>query len=129
MGRILRILGGLVFACIICSVVVGGLALFLTQGVANEADNFMKAIQEERLEDAYALLSPTYQEHITQNSFEDYFSGMEVESWSFTSRNIENDMGLVSGSAVMDGNDYMVTFLFVNIDGMWLINDYQFAKQ
>jgi hypothetical protein len=129
MGRILRILGGLVFACIICSVAVGGLALFLTQGVANEAEKFMKAIQEERLEDAYALLSPTYQENMTQSSFEDYFSGMEVESWTFTSRNIENDTALVSGTAVIDGDRYMVRFLFLNIDGTWLINDYQFAKE
>lgn len=128
MGRIVRIVLGLVFVCILIAAVAFGLAFFLTQGVADGAENFMKAVQEDRFEDAYALFTVALQDEVSMADFEDTFEDFEIASWSFNSRNVENNLGQVSGTASISGSSYVVVISFVNADGEWLIDGYQFTE-
>jgi len=128
MGRILKILGGLLLLCVVFAAIGVGLAFYLTQGVAATADSFMQAIQEDRFEDAYALMTLELQDEVDMDNFVESFDPMEIESWSFSSRNVENNLGSVSGTASIDGSAYVVNLGFVNADGEWLINAYNFVE-
>ena len=57
MKRVLVIIGGLVLLCIVAVVALIGGIFFLTQDMAVAGDAFMQAIQDNRLDDAYAMLS------------------------------------------------------------------------
>lgn len=128
MKRILSIIGGLVVVCAVIFAGIFGLAMFLTQGVADSSENFMKAVQEDRFEDAYALLTVALQDEVDMDTFEESFDPMEIASWSFNSRNVENNLGSVQGTASIGGSTYVVAFSLVNADGVWLIDGYQFTE-
>jgi hypothetical protein len=128
MKRVLGIIGGLVVLCGVLGAAIFGLVMFLTQGVATNGDAFMLAVQEDRFEDAYALFTVSLQDEVSLNDFEETFDPMTLESWNFSSRNIENNIGSVSGTAVIDGGTYVVTIGFVNAEDQWLINSYNFVE-
>ena len=128
MRRILLIIGGLVLACIVFAVAVFGLAFVATNGAATAADEFMTALQNGDIDSAYAMFSPALQEEVSSTAFNEIFGTAEVESWSFTSRSVENNQGSVSGTTTIGGEIYNVTLNLVN-DGGWKLIAYDFTPQ
>ena len=107
MGRVLKILGALLLLCIAFVAITVGAVLFLTQDTAKAGDDFMKAIQEHRLDDAYAMLYGEALDDISSDEFTDAFAERELTSWNFNSRNVNNDQGELTGTAVVDGDTFM----------------------
>lgn len=127
MKRVLGIIAGLVLLCIVGVVALIGGVFFLTQDMANAGDAFMQAIQENRLEDAYAMLGGEALDDVEDlDAFEAQLEGIELESWSFTSRNVNNDMGDVSGTAVIGGETFAAILYFRKVEDTWQIIGYNF---
>lgn len=128
MRRILLIIGGLVLACVVFAVAVFGLAFVATNGAATAAEDFMKAVQAGDTASAYAMFTPSLQEEVSSETFNETFGAANLESWSFTNRAVENNLGSVSGTAVIDGETFAAAISLINNDG-WKINGYDFAPQ
>jgi hypothetical protein len=128
MRRILLIIGGLVLACVVFAVAVFGLAFVATNGAATAADAFMTALQNGDTDSAYAMFAPSLQDEVSSETFNETFGAANLESWSFTNRAVENNLGSVSGTAVIDGETFNVTVNLANNDG-WKITGYDFAPQ
>ena len=126
MGRVLKILGGLLLLCIAFVAITVGAVLFLTQDTAKAGDDFMKAIQEYRLDDAYAMLYGEALDDISSDEFADAFAERELTSWNFNSRNVNNDQGELTGTAVVDGDTFNVGLVLQKVDDAWLIIGYNF---
>jgi hypothetical protein len=128
MRRILLIIGGLVLACVVFAVAVFGLAFVATNGAATAAEDFMKAVQAGDTASAYAMFTPALQADVSSGEFNETFGAANLESWSFTSRSVENNLGSVSGTAVINGETFNATVNLANNDG-WKINGYEFEPQ
>jgi hypothetical protein len=128
MRRILLIIGGLVLACVVFAVAVFGLAFVATNGAATAAEDFMKAVQAGDTASAYAMFTPALQADVSSGEFNETLGAANLESWSFTSRSVDNNLGSVSGTAVIDGETLNATVNLANNDG-WKITGYDFAPQ
>jgi hypothetical protein len=127
MGLVLKILGGLLLVCIAFFAVTFGAVMFLTQDMANAGEAFMQAIQEKRVDDAYAMLGEEALEDIDSDDFVDYFSERDLTTWSFNSRNVNNDRGELLGTAEMDGETFTVELVIDKVGDAWLINGFNFV--
>jgi hypothetical protein len=127
LGLILKILGALLLVCIAFFALTFGAAMFLTQDMANAGEAFMQAIQEKRLDDAYAMLGEEAVEDIDSDDFVDYFSERDLTTWSFNSRNVNNDRGELLGTAEMDGETFTVELVIDKVGDAWLINGFNFV--
>jgi len=74
------------------------------------------------------MFTSSLQEEVSSETFNETFGGANLESWSFTSRSVENNQGSVSGTAVIDGETLNAAISLINNDG-WKINGYDFAPQ
>jgi hypothetical protein len=124
MRRILTIIGGLVVVCIVIFGVILGSAFFLTQDVAKAGDDFMLAIQENRLEDAFAMLGDEALEDVDLDAFSSTFGDSELTSWSFNNRSVDNNRGELSGTAQFGETTYNVSLVLEKTDNRWLIIGY-----
>jgi hypothetical protein len=121
----------LLFACAICSVVsaIGGLKFFsglLDYGheVGDSANAFMLALRENRLNDAYAMLTPELQDKQSKVNFRQAFSGNSIKDWKFSNFSIQNDLGYAAGTATDDVGNHFVALQLVNRQGKWTITGY-----
>jgi hypothetical protein len=121
----------LLFACTLCGVVsaVGGLKLFSgllndTQVIGDRANAFMVALRENRLNDAYAMLTPELQEKQSIVNFREAFTGNSIKDWKFSNFSITNNLGYVAGMATDDEGNHFVAFQLVNQQGKWAIIGY-----
>jgi hypothetical protein len=117
MRRILLIIGGLVLACAVFAVAVFGLAFVATNGAATAANDFMTALQSGDTDSAYAMFAPSLQDEVSSEAFNETFGAANVESWSFTNRSVDNNLGSVSGTAVIDGETFNAAVNLINNDG------------
>ncbi len=128
----LGVLGLLIaFACIVCGVVgvIGGFKLFsglLDSGreVGDYANAFMIALRDDKLDDAYMMLTTTVQEEISKVNFREQFGSNRIKDWSFNSFSIKNDLGYVAGTATDDDGSAFVAFQLVYSKGKWAISGY-----
>jgi hypothetical protein len=128
LGLILKILGALLLLCIVFFAATFGLVMFLTQDMAKAGDDFMQAIQENRLDDAYAMLANDALEDVDMETFSATFEESELTAWSFNSRNVNNDRGDLSGTAQFGENTYDVSLVLQKIDDTWKIIGYNFEN-
>jgi hypothetical protein len=128
LGLILKILGALLLLCIVFVAATFGLVMFLTQDMAKAGDDFMQAIQENRLDDAYAMLANDALEDVDMETFSATFEESELTAWSFNSRNVNNDQGDLSGTAQFGENTYDVSLVLQKIDDTWKIIGYNFEN-
>lgn len=128
MRKFMMIGAGVVVVCIaVFGLIIGG-AFFLTQGVADAGEVFMTSVQESRTNDAYALFASALQDEVDAETFAGMFADLgDIESWSFTSRNVENNQGQLSGTAIIDGDTFNIELRFVNVDDNWLLIAFDFT--
>jgi hypothetical protein len=129
MRRILTIVGGLVVLCIAVVGLIIGSAFFLTQDVAKAGDDFMLAIQGNRLEDAYAMLGDEALEDVDLELFSSTFADSELTSWSFSNRSVDNNRGELGGTAQFGETTYNVSLVLEKLDDRWLIIGYDLQPQ
>lgn len=127
MKRFITITAGIVVAAAVGCGLLFAIVMTTTQGVASTGDAFMTALQEQNLDDAYALFAPDLQSEVSYADFETTFGGVALSEWSFNSREVENNLGRVSGSATIDDNAFNVRLEFINTDEGWQILGYDFA--
>jgi hypothetical protein len=128
MGRIVRII---LFAIAACAVLTG-ISLFVafgaTQPVVDAGGAFFSALQEERLDDAYAMFTSALAGEVSQSDFRGLFDGVEVGEWILNSRQIRNSIGQLEGTVVIDSETYQYVLGFINSDGKWLLDSYSFKR-
>src|SRR5215213_6185312 len=125
MRRILSILGGLLVLCIVVVGLIIGAAFFLTQDVAKAGDDFMQAIKDNRLEDAYAMLGDEALEDVDFDGFSATFADSGLTTWSFSNRQVNNDTGQLNGTAEFVDGTYNVSLVLRKANGIWRIVGYQ----
>ena len=111
MRRIVLIVAGAVLVLIVLCVVVlcGGIAAIFqaTQPVVDASERFMVALRDGNYQQAYDMCTPTLQTELSDAAgLEEMItaSNRKPSTWSFTSRNINNDRGEVSGTATFADN-------------------------
>ena len=135
MRRILMIVGGLVLLCVLFFAFTFGVAWVATSGVADAGNAFMTALQNNDMDAAYALFTPALKEEVSTEQLNEMFAsnvfeGDSLDSWSFNSRNIENNIGQVSGTATVGARTFIVALAFIkSSEGEWLINAFDFTPQ
>lgn len=129
-GRRLWLIGLLlllpVILCIGFLALVFGGALLLTKPVADAGSAFMTAIRDNELESAYAMFTPELMEEVSFEDFQTTFAEFGLESWDLHSRSVENNTGLLSGTATIFGEAFSVQLNFVKQDGDWRVIAYNF---
>jgi hypothetical protein len=123
MPLILAVVGLLV----LCGV-FGGIAYFaansLTQGMASTGETFMADLRDAKYPEAYNLLTPEFQQQI--GSVDKFAGGMEAvhpASWTFTSRQVQNNSGQLDGTAKMtDGTEATLQLVLDQVGGAWKVS-------
>ncbi|MDQ6693387.1 MAG: zinc ribbon domain-containing protein, partial [Chloroflexota bacterium] len=97
------IIGGIALALILlCGAGVIGLGLFVvnaTQPVASAGDAYMTALRDGDYSKAFNLSAPALQQEATNaQGLQSALSSKQPATWSFTSRNISNGTGTLSGT-------------------------------
>lgn len=127
MKRFIMIAAGLVLATAVGCGIIFAVVFTATQGVVDAGDAFMVALQEQRIDDAYAMFAPELQAEISFADFDVTFGSSTYTSWSFNSREIENNLGQVSGTLLSDGVDYTMMLGFINNETGWQLIRYEFV--
>lgn len=107
MRNILLIVAGVALLLIVgCVVLFGSViaaAFNATQPVADAGERFMSAMRDGDFEGAYNMMTPALQtEFGTLEDFSGRVEGSRPTTWTFTSRNIENNVGKLSGTATFE---------------------------
>ncbi|MEM1131568.1 MAG: hypothetical protein AAGH53_01375 [Pseudomonadota bacterium] len=101
------------------------LVFWLTGDVAKAGDDFFVALEEGNTAQAYALLAPEFKADASQSDFESYLqkSGLsDVQSVSWSSRNINGDSGSLEGTATTkSGSTIPLTIELVKTGKEWKI--------
>jgi hypothetical protein len=107
---VLIVAGAVLLLIVLCVVVLGGgiAAIFqATQPVADASERFMVALRDGNYQQAYDMCTPTLQAELNDASgLEEMLttSNRKPSTWSFASRNINNDRGEVTGTATFADN-------------------------
>ncbi len=133
---ILIIVGVALVLCIGCVAVIAiaaGLGIGLTQPAATAGDAFMTALKGGDYAKAYALCSPSLQRELKDAQ------GLEAlikrgtgqpTAWSFSSRNVTNDQGELSGSVTFTGNrEGIVRLSLTQVGGEWKIIGFNLSEK
>lgn len=127
---IISVIAGL---CLICACIAGiGIALGvgLTQPVRDQGDAFMQALKDSRYPMAYNMCDKDLQSELgspagLQSLVET--NGVSPESWSFSSSNIENDRGVISGTTTLkSGTTVGIEIIFRRAGDQWKITSFSF---
>ncbi len=127
MKRVLLIVGGIVLlGIILCAVLVGGgvFAIFqATQPVVDAGDKFMTALRDGNYQQAYDMAGAQLQKD-AQNAqgLETALSSFQPKTWTFTSRNINNNQGQLEGTTTY-ANDTAgtVTLTLEQVGSEWKV--------
>ena len=125
-------LGG---CCVIGIAAIVFIAFQATAGVAEAGDDFMNALKDGNYQTAYNMFSDDLKADVggVENFQTSYLSlspelRVDPESWSFSSRNIENDQGELSGEVTMkDGTKADVSLIFNKNGDEWELIGYEFS--
>lgn len=110
-------------------VVLGGAKLFsgvlsTAQGVGDSANNFMVALRDKKLDDAYGMLSSDLQEQQSRANFKEALTGSSFKDWTFNHFSVKNDTGYVEGTATDTEGNHYVAFEMVSRNNQWAISGY-----
>jgi hypothetical protein len=108
--RILLIVGGVLLGLLLlCGILFGSLfagVIGLTQPAADAGEKFMAALRDGNYDAAYALCTPSLQEEVGDAAtLKDALSSKQPTKWTFTSRNIQNDLATLQGTTTYTGNE------------------------
>ncbi|MBM3129545.1 MAG: hypothetical protein FJ009_13080 [Chloroflexi bacterium] len=135
--KVLLIIGGvaLVF-CLLCTilfVVVFALGIGATQPAATAGENFMTALKNGDYNQAYGLCSPALQRELgNAGGLGTRIRNGKVEptAWSFSSRNISNDTGELTGTVTFTGNrEGTVRLVLAQVGGEWKISGFNLREK
>jgi len=126
LGKIFLLIGLGLFACIAFVVALVVFVFGVTQPVVDAGNAYFQAIQDGRMEDAYALFAPSLQDEVSYDDLVSTFGDASLESWSVNQRSIENGIGKMSGSVTVNEDSLSYDLYFREIDGAWRITGYQF---
>lgn len=117
-----------IFACVGLFAAIFLFSIGATQVVADTGDAFLTALKDGDYAAAYNLSSVPLQSELRSA---DQIRVMVVESrsipesWSFTSRSINNNQGQVSGTVTyQDGRQGAVTMTFINDGTNWKVSGF-----
>jgi hypothetical protein len=128
--KIVLIAAGAVVALCVCAFiaiigfgVLGGIAL--TQPTADVGEKFMQALKTADYKTAYGLCHPALQQKLgnvqgLQRVIEN--GKARPTSWSFNSRSVSNDQGLLEGTVTMVGGEGTVSLEFTKSGNEWKVS-------
>lgn len=105
-----------------------GAVVNTTQAMGDTANTFMVAARDGKLDEAYDLLATEERESLSLGNFRETFSGDTITDWQFTSFQITNNIGTISGQATVNGRSVGVSFNLINRDNQWWITGYNVGE-
>ncbi len=105
-----------------------GAVVNTTQAMGDTANAFMVAVRDGKLDEAYTLLATEERESVSLGNFREDFSSDTITDWQFTSFQMTNNVGSVSGQATVNGRSVGVSFNLVNRDNRWWITGYNVGE-
>lgn len=136
--KVLLIVGGLALvACLVCVVfvlLVVALGVGATQPAADVGEAFMAALKSGDYSQAYNLCAPALQKEVGGNAagLERLVKNGRVEptGWTFTSRNVENNVAQLTGTATFTGNRQGTVRVTLNqIGNDWKVVGFNLKEQ
>jgi hypothetical protein len=130
---IVGVVGLVCVACIGLVVVLSGVILSATQGIADASDDYLEALKQGDYATAYDLSAPVLradfgsveglQSFVAQNNF-------VPESWNFNSRSVVNNTGTLTGTITLQNGTVVNTEMyFQKIDDDWLVTGFDTNPQ
>jgi hypothetical protein len=130
---IVGVVGLICVACIGLVVVLGGVILSATQGIADASDDYLEALKQGDYATAYDLSAPVLQadfgsvegvqSFVAQNNF-------VPESWNFNNRSVVNNTGTLIGTITLQNGTVLdAEMYFQEIDGDWLVTGFDTNPQ
>ncbi len=120
--------GALLLLCAAAGAIIGGLsiggAMVLSQPIMDTGDAFMGALRDGDYATAYALASPQLQRELVNAQALQFMVERERVKplrWSFSSRSIVNDTGVLEGSASMSGGEGTARLTLVKVGDAWRV--------
>lgn len=111
--------------CATALIVLLAAVMLMTRGVAGAADQFVGHVSKGELDEAYALCGGQLTEELNREQFESFLRSsrlVDLESASWTHREIKNEAGEMGGKVKLKGGDELpVTFFLRKIEGDWKI--------
>jgi hypothetical protein len=123
MPLILAVVGLLV----LCGV-IGGVAFFaansLTSGMASAGETFMADLRDANYPDAYNMLTPEFQKQLgSADQFANGIKAVQPASWTFTSRQVQNNSGQLEGTTVLaNGAQASLQLVLDQVGGAWKVS-------
>ncbi|MEO6457696.1 MAG: hypothetical protein ABIO92_05415 [Chloroflexia bacterium] len=128
--KIALIVGGVLLGLLLlCGILFGSLfagVMGLTQPAVDAGEKFMAALRDGNYDRAFELSTPSLQQEVGDaQMLRDALESKQPTKWSFTSRNIQNDIATLGGTTTYAnnepgqvemelrkvGNDWMVSFI------------------
>lgn len=123
----LLIIGGIVLAlvllCVVAGVLLVGGVLNATQPVADAGDAYMAALRDGDYSKAFDLSTSAVQQEVGDaEGLQAGLGGRQLASWIFTSRNISNGQGSLSGTATYtNGESGTVEMVLNQVGNDWKV--------
>ncbi|MDQ3931172.1 MAG: DUF4864 domain-containing protein, partial [Chloroflexota bacterium] len=113
----------LVLLCGIGGALLVGGVLNATQPIANAGEAYMAALRDGDFAKAYDMSAPALQQEVgSAEGLQTALSAKQLASWSFTSRNINNGQGALSGTtAYKDGSTGTVDMALTQVGNDWKV--------
>jgi hypothetical protein len=117
-------------AAVGCALLIVGVALLVPmvanqiQGLGDQANAFMTAIQDGDVDAAYGMLNSEARERIRSGSFREQMSGVGLVDWTFNQFSIQNERGHVGGEADFPNGRVSIALQLRLQDGVWQVSGY-----
>ncbi len=116
---------GLLLLCIGFALLLGGGVWMLTRGAVDASDQYLGLLGQGKIQEAYDSSSTGFREATSYKVFEKYIQGTHLDRYAsrtWTSRNVVNDAGTVSGSITLkDGKTFAATIHLVHENDVWRV--------
>lgn len=89
---------------------------------------FMTALRDGNHDVSYNMLTSDLQNEIGgKDGWVQFATPRNFESWNFSSSNIENNQGQLDGQAVIQGETYAMTLVFLTVNQEWKVAGINFS--
>lgn len=122
------IIGGVLLGLVVLCAVIVGVVLFAVQGatqpIVDKGDAFLAAMRDNNYNQAFSLCTPALKQEVGDaQGLESALSSHQPSKWSFSSRNVENNTGSLSGSVTYaDSSTGTVDIVLDKVGSDWLIS-------
>ncbi len=120
--KLLWILGGItVFACSICMIGMAVAFMSLPTDMEVVGDKYLTAVQNQDYAEAVRWTHPV--SNMTEDVLAEFFAGMNITDWSFTSYNVDGATATLDGNIVVNGAERPVhLFLYYAEEDWWVVS-------